>query len=98
MLPHLKKSNTYLFTIHFRYLTSKIEKIDRFFPANDNKTILEFLSNDDGRFEERSNAFAGYLNGVADPNGTNYKKFSDLLKNLLFHREYMETHRWVFTK
>ena len=56
------------------------------------------MSNEDGRFEDRADAFTAYVSGICDPSETNIRTFSESLKNLLFHREYMETHRWVFSK
>lgn len=84
--------------ILFRYLTTKVEKIDKYFPASSNKQIHEFLSNDDGKFEARTEALTAYLSTVSDPRGNNLRTFTDALKDLLFDREYVATHKWVFTK
>ena len=79
-------------------MTSKVEKIDEFFPATSNDTILKFLSNDDGKFEARQAAFEAYLSGLADPLGKHTKTFSDSLKDLLFDRDYVAQHKWVFSR
>lgn len=79
-------------------MSSKIEKIDKFFPASSNESIHMFLSNEDGKFEARKAAFMAYLSSVTDPTGTNLRQFTDALKDILFDREYVATHKWVFTK
>lgn len=79
-----------------RYWTNKVEKIEKYFPATDNATILEFMSDD--RFEEKTNAFTAYIAGICDQNETNVKTFSDSLMDLLFHRDYIKSHKWVFSK
>lgn len=84
-------------TIH-RYMTTKVEKLEDFFPANSNESIMKFLSNEDGKFEARSAAFTAYLSGVSDPAGNNSRLFSDSLKDLLFHRDYVAQHKWVFSE
>lgn len=76
----------------------KVVKIDKYFPVKCNKLVEEFLSNSDGCFEERSNAFAALLSTVADPTGKDMRAFSKALKELLFDREYMTTHKWALTK
>lgn len=79
-------------------MTNQIEKIDSFFPAPDNETIDKFMSNADGKFEERSNAFTSYIGGICDPTETNIRTFSDSLINLLFPRDYIKDHKWVLTQ
>ena len=76
----------------------KYEKIDKYFPATSTELILEFLSDDDGKFHLRRDAFEAYLSGVADPTGTNSRLFSDSLIELLFDRNYVKSHKWAGSK
>lgn len=82
----------------YSYWSNKVEKIDSFFPAKDNETLLKFLSNDDGRFDARANAFTSYISGICDPTETSIRTFSDSLMDLLFQRNYIQSHKWVFNK
>lgn len=72
--------------------------MENFFPVKKNETIIEFMNNDDGRFEDRAHAFTAYISGICDPTETNLRTFSDSLRDLLFHRDYLKDHRWVFTQ
>lgn len=79
-------------------MTNKAEKIDQFFPAKNNTMLHEFMSNEDGRYEDRMNAFSAYVSGICHPTETNLRKFSDSLMDLLLDREYIKSHKWVFSK
>lgn len=97
-LDLLSKSFLSLILIfNYRYWTTKHAKIDKFFPAKDNQTLLDFLADDD-HYEERVDAFSAYISGICDPKETNYRTFSDKLMDLLFPREYIASHKWVSNK
>ena len=65
------------------------------FPAKSSDDLLEFMSNKDGKFDDRRLALEKLLLTVCNPQGENKQRiFNDALINVLFSREYYTTHQW----
>ena len=65
-----------------------------YFPAKDNDTLMQFMSNEDGKFDEKRKQFEYMLYTCITNQKTMKKPFGDALKNLIFSRNYVSTHRW----
>ena len=71
-----------------------------FFPCDSDEKMQSFLSNEDGKLEEKVMEFEKYLynaiNGKKSQSGA--KNFIDNLLHQLFTREYIVSHRWPHTR
>ena len=65
--------------------------VGHMFPVENQKQILDFMDNSDGKFQARCNGFYEYLFAVRAPTK---KKFKENLKTHLFSDNYTATHHW----
>ena len=64
------------------------------FPAKDSAVLQDFMSNTDGKFDDRRVALEKLLLTVCNPQGENKQRvFNDALISVLFTRDYYTTHQ-----
>ena len=66
-----------------------------YFPCQDNETLLQFMSNNDGQYEKRRKALDGFLYSIVTSNNSKKRLFSDALFHSLFSRDYILSHIWT---
>ena len=65
-----------------------------YFPAKNNDMLMQSMSNEDGQFDEKRKQFEYMLYTCITTQKTQKQPFGDALKNLIFSRNYVSTHRW----
>ena len=69
-------------------------EIYEYFPVPNNEVLEAFLSNTDGTFPEKRSQFEFLLYNTASKHKGHQRQFGEAMKNLLFTRAYVSTHRW----
>ena len=75
--------------------SNEIASVADIFPLQNQRQIVDFMSNSDGNFQARMNGFYEYLFSIRAPTK---KKFKEELKTHLFSHEYMVDHYWPNVK
>ena len=69
-----------------------------YFPAKDNTMIHNFLSDEDGNFHAKRKQFEYMLYTCITSQKSQKRPFGEALKNTIFSRQYVSTHRWPSAK
>ena len=93
MMAQLGRIESEFKRLSFDHDMNKVEIYD-YFPINDDNSLREFLSNADGSFNEKRRQFEFMLYNAATKQKSQQKQFGEALKNLLFTRSYVSSHRW----
>ena len=72
---------------------SELEDVSNIFPIDNDASMDRFLSQNDG-FEKRKRGFENMLFNLTSDQPSDKRQFGEAMKNLLFTRNYIHTHRW----
>ena len=78
--------------LHVAIMINKAD-ISGYFPIKNEQQIINFLSKDNNDFEQKLKALVS-LCLSAFQEGMTTKQYSVALKPLIFHKDYMNTHKW----
>ena len=89
---HLSRIEDKLDKVLFSSFT-EFEDVSPMFPIEDDASMEKFLSQNEG-LEKRKRGFENLLYNLTSDQLTDKRQFGEALKNLLFSRNYIHTHRW----
>ena len=72
---------------------SELEDLSPIFPIDDDASMDKFLSENEG-LEKRKRGFENLLYNLTSDQNSDKRQFGESMKNLLFTRNYIHTHRW----